>query len=194
MKDLSYTRIFPTRTLISHKDALKESIKSKLTWIMMEENHISEKSHSGTSKVMETIKDGFTDEMLDFSLNEYSSGKRIDYISEILYDKYFKNIVLESNVFNNKGYDKINETKMNHIIKFNESKEFHPSEELEDSMQKFLKLAIKFGHSCSSEQSHGGVSDRTSASEFMEHYGKMISDINDEFTDLKYLIKSELDN
>lgn len=91
MKDLSYTTIFPNKKTISHEESLKEKVKSNIVHIIMEENKISEKAFSKFDQVINLVKDKFSEEMLKFALNEYESGKRLKYISEILYNDYFKN-------------------------------------------------------------------------------------------------------
>jgi len=95
MKDLSYTQIFPIKKQISHEDALREKIKSKIVQIIMDENKISEKAFSRVHEIIDLTRSKFTDDMMQFSIREYQSGKRPEYIAEILYDDHFKNQILK---------------------------------------------------------------------------------------------------
>ena len=87
-KDLSYTSFFGKK--ISHNDTLKDSICNNIIEIIREENNISEKSFKEYDKIVNDVKSKFNEIMLNESKKLYNKGKRIKYISEILYDKYFK--------------------------------------------------------------------------------------------------------
>lgn len=92
MKDLSYTQIFPQRKFISHEESMKEKLKSKLSHIIMDEKSISEKAFKMVDRVLKLVEKNLTPEMVEIGLKEYASGKRIDYICEILYHDYFEKL------------------------------------------------------------------------------------------------------
>jgi hypothetical protein len=106
MKDLSYTRIFPQRKLISHEESMKEKLRSKISQIIMDEFGVSEKSFKEVDKILKLVEKNITPELMKLALEEYKSGKRISYVSEILYHDHFKKLC-----------DGLNESK---ISKFNE--------------------------------------------------------------------------
>jgi len=60
----------------------------------MDENGVSEKAFSRVHEIIDLVKSKFTDNMMQFSIKEYQSGKRPEYIAEILYDQHFKNEIL----------------------------------------------------------------------------------------------------
>lgn len=89
MKDLSYKKFFGNE-IVSHEDALKEKVKSYLIDIITEENNISEKSFKTYDEVIKKVNNNFTKEMFNITNNMYNEGKRLGYISEFLYDNYYK--------------------------------------------------------------------------------------------------------
>ncbi len=97
-KDLSYTRIFPRREEISHETAFKERLKSHLVTIIREERSISEKDFKRYRVAMDLVDSTMNDEIIKFANSEYNSGKRIEYVSEIVYDKYFKDIKIDESI------------------------------------------------------------------------------------------------
>jgi len=85
-QDLSYTDFWGKQ--VSHEDALKSSIESKITEILREEGRISEKDFSNYDKVIEEAKE-IVDrpEVFEKIQKLHSEGKRASYISEIIYDE-----------------------------------------------------------------------------------------------------------
>jgi len=86
--DLSYTSFFGEK--VTHNEALQSNIRDSILNIIMNENRISEKSFSEIDNQINNIKETFTTEMYSEAFKMYEEGKRINYIGEILYDKYFK--------------------------------------------------------------------------------------------------------
>ena len=89
MKDLSYTTFF-NKEKVSHAKALRERIISSIIQIITEEKGISEKSFTIYDEVMADVNNRFNDDMFNISNDMYNDDKRIKYISEYLYDKFFK--------------------------------------------------------------------------------------------------------
>lgn len=87
-KDLSYKDFFGKE--VSHIESLKERVINNIIEIIRYENKISEKSFSEYDKIIKLVKDNFNNDMLEKSKILYNQGKRIEYISEILYDENFK--------------------------------------------------------------------------------------------------------
>lgn len=90
-KDLSYTSFFGKS--ISHKEALFSRVKSNITDIVNQERGISEKDFKRYDKSSNLVNEKISDEILEEIVSLYEQNKRINYISEILFDKYFKNII-----------------------------------------------------------------------------------------------------
>jgi phosphopantothenoylcysteine synthetase/decarboxylase len=86
-KDLSYKDFFGKE--VSHIESLKDSVISHIIEIIRSENNVSEKSFSEYDKIIKSVKDNFNNDMLEKSKILYNQGKRIEYISEILYDENF---------------------------------------------------------------------------------------------------------
>ena len=86
-KDLSYKDFFGKE--VSHIESLKDSVISHIIEIIRSENNVSEKSFSEYHKIIKSVKDNFNNDMLEKSKILYNQGKRIEYISEILYDENF---------------------------------------------------------------------------------------------------------
>lgn len=89
VRDLSYTSFFGKK--INHLDSLKERVINSIIEIIREERGISEKSFKEYDEIINFVKDIFNNDMLERSSLLYKQGKRISYISEILYDESFKN-------------------------------------------------------------------------------------------------------
>lgn len=89
VRDLSYTSFFGKK--INHLDSLKERVINSIVEIIREERGISEKSFKEYDEIINFVKDIFDNDMLERSSLLYKQGKRISYISEILYDESFKN-------------------------------------------------------------------------------------------------------
>ena len=87
MKSLAYKSFFGDS--VSHEEELKKRISDSITDIIMEQEKVSEKSFSKVDDIIKRVNDFFTPEILAKSEKLYQSGKRINYISEILYDEYF---------------------------------------------------------------------------------------------------------
>ena len=96
MHDLSYQEFF-SKKRVSHEDALKERIRSLLTNIIREEKGISEKSFKLYDEVINRVKSDFSDKMFAEANILYNQNKRLDYIAELLYDKYFKEDLTKEN-------------------------------------------------------------------------------------------------
>lgn len=89
-KSLEYEDFFGE--IISHDDALKERIRSELSSIIMDELKISEKSFSQIDEVFKTVKDMCEETSIYSETNDlYNNKKRLKYIAEMMYDKYFVN-------------------------------------------------------------------------------------------------------
>ena len=86
-KELSYKDFFGKE--VSHIESLKMSVISHIIEIIRSENNVSEKSFSEYEKIIKSVKDNFNNDMLEKSKILYNQGKRIEYISEILYDENF---------------------------------------------------------------------------------------------------------
>lgn len=97
MKDLSYQNLFGDIKKVKHEDALKERVIGNIINIIAEENKVSEKSFEAYDKIIKNVNNNFTNEMFNISNQMYNDGKRLRYISEILYDKYFKTTKVEEN-------------------------------------------------------------------------------------------------
>ena len=87
-KDLSYIDFFGKK--IEHNESLRKNIIDSIVNIITEENNISEKSFGEYQKVIDLVKSKFNDDMFKSALDMYNNGKRINYISEIIYDENFK--------------------------------------------------------------------------------------------------------
>ena len=87
-KDLSYIDFFGKK--VEHNESLRKNIVDSIVNIITEENNISEKSFGEYQKVIDLVKSKFNDDMLKNALDMYNSGKRISYISEVIYDENFK--------------------------------------------------------------------------------------------------------
>lgn len=87
-KDLSYIDFFGKK--IEHNESLRKNIIDSIVNIITEENNISEKSFGEYQKIIDLVKFKFNDDMFKRSLDMYNNGKRINYISEIIYDENFK--------------------------------------------------------------------------------------------------------
>lgn len=94
MKDLSYKNMFTGK--VSHEDALKERIKSSIVNIVMEENSVSEKSFKKVDEIVKDVNEFYDEQMFSISNEMYNQDKRINYIGEFLYDKYYKKNINES--------------------------------------------------------------------------------------------------
>ena len=86
--DLSYIDFFGKK--VEHNESLRKNIVDSIVNIITEENNISEKSFGEYQKVIDLVKSKFNDDMFKSALDMYNSGKRINYISEIIYDENFK--------------------------------------------------------------------------------------------------------
>ena len=87
-KDLSYIDFFGKK--VEHNESLRKNIVDSIVNIITEENNISEKSFGEYQKVIDLVKSKFNDDMFKNALDMYNSGKRISYISEVIYDENFK--------------------------------------------------------------------------------------------------------
>jgi hypothetical protein len=86
-KDLSYNTIFGKS--VSHDQELKNRIISYIVDILMEENGVSEKSYSKVDEIVTNVKNVFTEELFIETQSLYNQNKRLKFIAEILYDKYY---------------------------------------------------------------------------------------------------------
>lgn len=87
-KDLSYSFLGKN---VSHIDSLTSNIRNSIIEIIREEKGVSEKSFKQYDEIINFVKEKFNEEMKNESIELYNNGKRIDYIAEMLYDKYFNN-------------------------------------------------------------------------------------------------------
>ena len=87
-KDLSYSFLGKN---ISHIDSLISNVIDSIIEIIREEKGVSEKSFKQYDEIINFVKEKFNEEMKNESIELYNNGKRIDYIAEMLYDKYFNN-------------------------------------------------------------------------------------------------------
>lgn len=87
-KDLSYIDFFGNK--VEHNESFKKMVMDSVINIITEENNISEKSFGEYQKIIDLVKSKFNDDMFKRSLDMYNNGKRINYISEIIYDENFK--------------------------------------------------------------------------------------------------------
>ena len=98
MKNLSYTTFFGNKK-VTHEEALKERIIGFIIDIIADENKVSEKSFKQYDEIIKEVNNNFNEEMFNISEKFYNEGKRLRYISEYLYDKYFKiNTLQESKI------------------------------------------------------------------------------------------------
>lgn len=92
MKDLSYTDFFGKQ--VSHKKALINQVQSCIVDILADEKSISEKDFKRYDQIIKSAK-----EYIDYNKIEklYNSGKRINYIAELLYDEYNPKYIMKFN-------------------------------------------------------------------------------------------------
>lgn len=83
MKDLSYTNIFGK--YYSHEEALMDKVISHLMHIEMEENRVSEKSFSAVDEIRSRMA-VVASENKSLAIDLYNSGKRVEFISESIWD------------------------------------------------------------------------------------------------------------
>ena len=86
--DLSYKSFFGKE--ISHKKALEERIKSSIVDIMMNEKGVSEKSFKQVDDIISDVNNIINDDLLNECELLFNDNKRINFIAEIIYDKYIK--------------------------------------------------------------------------------------------------------
>jgi hypothetical protein len=98
MQDLSYKEFFSNKK-VSHEDALKERIRGLLANIIADEKNISEKSFKLYDEVINHVKSDFSDKMFAEANMMYNQNKRLKYIAELLYDKYFKDDLTKEGMY-----------------------------------------------------------------------------------------------
>ena len=86
-KDLSYRTFFGEEK--THEEAFRESLKNNLVDIRMSIDCVSEKNFSKIDEIVKDIESNLTDEIYTKALNLYDSGKRLNYVSELIYDEHF---------------------------------------------------------------------------------------------------------
>jgi len=102
MKDLGYKTIFGKE--YTHEEALNKSVRDSIVDIIMTERGISEKAFGKVDEVVERVKDEMTPEIYERIGKLYSTGKRIDYIAEMIYDDVFNKIMNESSLITFKTF------------------------------------------------------------------------------------------
>lgn len=88
-ESLGYKTIFGNN--VSHEEALQKNIRDLVSNIIMEERGISEKSFSSIDNVMEEVRNFFDDnpELYEKTQQFYEQKRRIKYLAEEIYQKYF---------------------------------------------------------------------------------------------------------
>jgi len=102
-EDMSYSTIFGKN--VSHYDSLKERIRNILVHIYTDEKRISEKSfvkYDEAIKIMEEYINS-NPSIMERAQEFYEKGKRLEYLSEILYDEFKTNSINENVKHNNKN-------------------------------------------------------------------------------------------
>lgn len=115
MKNLAYTTIFGKK--VSHDDALVERISDNISNIIANVYEISEKSFNRYDKAIKIAKKIVSENQNSIidSGNEYlKSNKRLELLSEELYDKHKEEIKKELD--NNSIQESINIKKYNDFI------------------------------------------------------------------------------
>lgn len=87
-KDLSYETFFGVK--VSHIESLHKKIRDQITHILMNEQEISEKDFTNVDRIVSNVKDIFNPDIYKEVEMLYNNNKRLNYIAEIIYDKYFK--------------------------------------------------------------------------------------------------------
>ena len=86
--DMSYTDFFGKK--VSHGEAFRQSVRDGIVNIVQDENGIHEKDFTRIDEAIEQVKGQMTPEMYAEANEMYLAGKRMRYITEMIYDKYFK--------------------------------------------------------------------------------------------------------
>lgn len=89
-ENMGYTNFFGKE--ISHNEALQKSIRDNLTHIITDERGISEKAFSDYDSVMAEVKNVCENnpEIYEKAEDFYQSGRRMSFLAEEIYEKYFK--------------------------------------------------------------------------------------------------------
>ena len=85
MKDLSYKTIFGKS--VSHIDAVKERLVNIITDIITKEEKISEKDFKRYDIAIEQAENIVTDDFVKQADEYIQSGRRMELLAEIIYDK-----------------------------------------------------------------------------------------------------------
>lgn len=86
-KDLSYETFFGKK--ITHIDALHKRIRDLITNIIMDEQEVSEKDFTNVDRIMKEVNDKLNSDIYKEVETLYNNNKRLNYIAEIIYEKYF---------------------------------------------------------------------------------------------------------
>ena len=72
----------------------EDNVKSHIVYIIMEENHVSEKSFKEVEKIQRLVDDRFNDiSKIKEIINDFKENKsRVSFCAELIYDKY-KNLL-----------------------------------------------------------------------------------------------------
>jgi len=89
-ENMGYKTIFGKE--VSHKEALEKSIRDNIIHIIMEERGISEKAFKTLDEVINEVKQLCKDNSEIYKKSEeyYQKGKRLKFLAEECYDKYYK--------------------------------------------------------------------------------------------------------
>jgi hypothetical protein len=210
MKDLSYQNLFGDKKRVNHEDALKERVIGIIVDIIADENKVSEKSFNKYDEIIKTVNNSYSEEMFNISNQMYNEGKRLKYISEYLYDKYFKMNALKENTII-KFTNFINESKksgydygcMMLYVKLEGIEDIHSKIDKKDlytddnddsyGIEKETHITIKYGFK--EDVSDHEVLDICRKSKFGDiKFNKISLFENDKFDVLKFDIKSKVLN
>ncbi len=87
-ENLCYTSFFGKN--ISHDEAFRKRIEDDVIGIITDENGISEKAFGKYGDVIDMVRNDMTEDMCQEAQEIWKSGKRLRYVGEMMYEKYFK--------------------------------------------------------------------------------------------------------
>ncbi len=87
-ENLGYTSFFGKN--ISHDEAFRKRIEDDVIGIITDENGISEKAFGKYGDVIDMVRNDMTEDMCQEAQEIWKSGKRLRYVGEMMYEKYFK--------------------------------------------------------------------------------------------------------
>ena len=86
--DMSYEDFFGRA--VTHVEAFRKRIENEIIGIITDEKGISEKAFDAYDNVINMVRNDMTEAMCEEANEIWLQGKRIRYIGEMMYDKYFK--------------------------------------------------------------------------------------------------------